>query len=486
MKNIIQLSIILIFGFTSIGSAQEMITASIYDIIESAQSESPDYLLAKTSRENQEWRYIASKSIFKPQIGFEATLPNINRSVTQINLPGGAQFVNNSFMTNSVGLNLNQVIGATGGSVFVSTNLQRLDQFAQDNIDAKSSYLSNPIRIGFVQPLLQLNPYKWDKQAAELNYALSKKVFVEDNEKIAFDAVNNFFDLYTTALSLTEARNNRDYLDSIAINSEGRFSVGRISETDLLQIQLSAKNADGTVARLELGVQNKTEILRDFLGLTTEVEFDFSQPEPITVYDIDRNKALEYAQRNRSQTDQFRLALLSAERQVEEAQKNNGPNLLLAGSFGLTKNANTFDGAYTNLLDQEGVSLSINVPIADFGRRKAQREIAKSNLEITKLQVRQNEVTFERDILVNVEQFSLKRDQLKLAEEALDIALRRLDIAKKRFQIGKIDVTNLNIAIQEEQGARQQYFNSLWDLWRAHYTIRNLTLYDFETNTPLD
>ncbi len=486
MKNIIQLSIILIFGFTSIGSAQEMISASIYDIIESAQSESPDYLLAKTSRENQEWRYTASKSVFKPQIGFEAILPNINRSVTQINLPGGAQFVNNSFMTNSVGLNLNQVIGATGGSVFVSSNLRRLDQFAQDTIDARSSYLSNPIIIGFEQPLFQLNPYKWDKQEAELNYALSKKVFVEDNEKIAFDAVNNFFDLYTTKLSLIEARNNRDYLDSIAVNSEGRFSVGRISETDLLQIQLSAKNADGTVARLELGVQNKTEILRDFLGLTSEVEFDFSQPEPITVYDIDKNKALEYAQRNRSQTDQFRLALLSAERQVEEAQKNNGPSLLLAGSFGLTKNANTFDGAYTNLLDQEGVSLRINVPIADFGRRKAQREIAKSNLEITKLQVRQNEVTFERDILVNVEQFSLKRDQLKLAEEALDIALRRLDIAKKRFQIGKIDVTNLNIAIQEEQGARQQYFNNLWDLWRAHYTIRNLTLFDFETNTPLN
>ncbi|MFT6334154.1 MAG: outer membrane protein [Saprospiraceae bacterium] len=486
MKKLILLSIIIILGSSSNGSAQEVISASIYDIIKSAQAESPDYLLAKTSRENQKWRYTAFKSVFKPQIGFEAILPNINRSVSQINLPGGAQFVNNSFMTNSVGVNLNQVIGATGGSVFISSNLQRLDQFAQDTIDARSSYLSNPIRIGFVQPLFQLNPYKWDKKEAELNYALSKKVYVEEREQIAFDVVNNFFDLYTTKLSLIEARNNRDYLDSLAVNSEGRFSVGRISETDLLQIQLSAKNADGTVARLELGVQNKTEILRDFLGLTNEVEFDFSPPEPITLYDIDKNKALEYAQKNRSQTEQFRLALLNAERQVEEAQRNNGPNISLSGSFGLTKNANTIDGAYSNLLDQEGVSLSINIPIVDFGRRKAQREIAKSNLEITRLQVRQNEVSFERDILVNVEQFGLKRSQLKLAEEALVIALKRLDIAKKRFQIGKIDVTNLNIAIQEEQGARQQYFNTLWDLWRAHYTIRNLTLFDFETNTPLD
>lgn len=486
MKKLIQLSIILIFGFSSAANAQETISASIYDIIISAQSESPDYLLAKTSRENAEWIYIGSKAIFKPQIGFSATLPNINRSVSQINLPEGTRFINNSFMTNSVGLNLNQVISATGGSVFVSTDLERLDQFAQSGINASSSYLSSPIRVGFNQPFLRQNPFKWDKKEAEINYDLAKKQYVEDRESIAFDAVNNFFDLYTTKLSLIEAINNRDYLDSIAINSEGRYEVGRISETDLLQIQLGAKNADGAVSRLELGVQNKAEALRDFLGLSNEVEFDFSTPEPITTYTVDKEKALEYARRNRSQTEQFRLNLVRAERQVELAQKNNGPNLQLSGSFGLTKSSDDFRGAYNNLLDQERVSLSINIPIADFGRTKAQREIAKSNLERTRLQVRQNEVSFEREIMVNVEQFELKRDQLKLSEEALAIALKRLDIAKKRFQIGKIDVTNLNIAIQEEQGARQQYFNNLWDLWRAHYTIRNLTLYDFEANMPLE
>ena len=471
MNKLIQLSIIILLGYASSVNAQETIRASIYDIIKSAQSESPDYLLAKTSRENAEWIFIGSKAIFKPQIGFTATLPNVNRSVSQINLPEGTRFINNSFMTNSVGLNLNQVISSTGGSVFVSTDLERLDQFAQNGIDASSSYLSSPIRVGFNQPFLRQNPFKWDKKEAEINYDLAKKQYVEDKESIAFDAVNNFFDLYTTKLSLIEAINNRDYLDSIALNAKGRYEVGRISETDLLQMQLGAKNADG---------------LRDFLGLSNEVEFDLSAPEAITTYTVDKEKALEFARKHRSQTEQFRLNMVRAERQVELAQKNNGPNLQLSGSFGLTKSSDELRGAYNNLLDQERVSLSINIPIADFGRTKAQREIAKSNLERTKLQVRQNEVSFEREIMVNVEQFELKRSQLQLSEEALEIALKRLDIAKKRFQIGKIDVTNLNIAIQEEQNARQQYFNNLWDLWRAHYTIRNLTLYDFETNTPLE
>lgn len=484
MNRLTFLLCVLLTGISVKSDAQEVISASIYDIIKTAQSESPSFLLAKTRENNAYWVYVGAKSIFKPQLGFSATLPSLNRSISQYTLPDGTRtFVTNSFISNSVGINLNQIISATGGNVFISTDFQRLDDLSAQS---STSYRSNPITIGFDQPIFRLNPYKWDRQEAEINYAASKKRFVEDKERIAFESVNNFFDLYISQLTLDEAIRNSKYLDSLSVNAEGRFSVGRISETELLQIQLSAKNAKGTVAQLNLSVQNKIEILRDFLGIQTAVDFDLLTPTPITVYTIDKDKALEYALKNRSVTEDFRLRLLSAERQLASAQKNNGPNLRLSGSFGLTQTSPTVQGAFQELLDQEQISLSIDIPIADFGRAKAQREIAKSNLELTQLQLKQDQVSFEREILVNVEQFNLKRDQLKLAEEALAIAKKRVDIAKKRFKIGKIDVTNLNIAIQEELGAQQGYYATLWDLWRAHYTIRNLTLYDFENDVPLE
>lgn len=473
------------FSLCNPAQAQEVITANIYDIIASAQAESPSYLLTKTRKNNAQWIYIAANSVFKPQLSFSATLPSLNRSIAPITLPDGTRsFVTSSFISNSIGLNLSQVITATGGTFFVSSSLQRLDDFG--TFAGPATYLSSPVSIGFDQPLFRLNPFKWDKQEAEINYTASKKRFVEDRERIAFEAVNNFFDLYVSQLTLEEAIRNSNYLDSIAVNAEGRFSVGRISETELLQIQLGAKNAKGTVASLNLSVQNKIEALRDFLGIQKQVDFDLATPSPITLFVIDKNKALEYAHKNRSVTEDFRLRLLNAERQMETANKNNGPNLRLGGSFGLTQTSESIGGAYQQLLDQEQVSLSIDIPIADFGRRKAQKEIAKSNLELTQLQLKQDLVSFEREILVNVEQYKLKSDQLNLAREALEIAKKRVDISKKRFNIGKIDVTNLNIAIQEELGAQQAYYSTLWDLWRAHYTIRNLTLYDFENDVPLE
>ncbi|MEM9546669.1 MAG: TolC family protein [Bacteroidota bacterium] len=465
--------------------SQDVISANINEIIATAQSDSPDFLLAKTRQNNAYWIYVGAKSIFKPQLNLSATLPSFDRSISAITLPDGTRsFVNSSFMTNSVGVSLNQIISATGGSITVGTDLQRLDDFGSSGTPA--NYLSSPVSIRFEQPIFRLNPYKWDKKEAEINYEASKKRYVEDRERIAFDAVNNFFDLYISKINLQESIRNSEYLDSLAVNAEGRFGVGRISETELLQIQLTAKNAKGTVARNRLNVQNKIEVLRDFLGIQKQVDFDLATPQTLTLFEIDKDKAVEYANKNRSVTEDFRLRLLTAERQMESAEKNNGPSLQLRGSFGLTQSSETIGGAYQNLLDREQVSLSIDIPLADFGRRRAQEEIAKSNLELTVLQLQQDRVSFEREILVNVEQFKLKRDQLTLSEEALAIAKKRVDIAKKRFDIGKIDVTNLNIAIQEELSAQQSYYSTLWDFWRAHYTIRNLTLYDFEKDQPLE
>lgn len=48
--------------------------------------------------------------------------------------------------------------------------------------------------------------------------------------------------------------------------SQGRFEVGCIAETELLQIELLASNALATLAQSTLDLQSATERLQNFLG----------------------------------------------------------------------------------------------------------------------------------------------------------------------------------------------------------------------------
>ena len=473
--------ICLVFGFTfyclTAFSQVDRIDITLSEVIRIAQGEAPVALIAQTRLSNNYWRYQSSLADFKPQLSLWGTLPDLNRSIESIPLPDGTEkFLNRSFMNTQVGVRMSQRVAQTGGLFYAGTNMRRIDLFGDFS---DKSYLSAPLTIGFIQPLFQFNQFKWDRQLQALDYESSTKRYSEEKEQIAYDAVNLFFTLYIAQLNLEEARRQKIYADSLYRISIGRFEVGRIAETALLQIELRSKNADTEVATELLNYQTANQNLRNFLGVKNDAEFNLLAPEVLAEYDIDPPTALEYARAHRSQTTEFRIRLMEAQMNMEEARKSGGLNIDLSGSFGLSQTAPTFIDAYQNAIDQERITLQFQIPIADWGKNRARREIAKSNLDLTQRTIEQDNVNFEQEVILRVQQFALKRSQLDLSLRAAEVAEKRVDIAKSRYEIGKIDVTDLNIALNEYQDARKAYIQAVWSLWTAHYEIRNLTLYDF-------
>lgn len=473
-------AIIVIIFFCNAAFAQtdpDKVDISLTEVIRIAQGEAPVALIAQTRLSNNYWRYQSALADFKPQLSFSGTLPNLNRSIEPISLPDGTEkFLNRSFMTTEAGVTMSQRVAQTGGWFYAGSNVRRIDLFG--DFDSKS-FLSAPIRVGFMQPLFQFNRFKWDRQLQALDYEVSTKRYSEEKEQIAYDAVDYFFTLYIAQLNLEEAQRQKIYADSLYRISIGRFEVGRIAETALLQIELRSKNADTEVATELLNYQTANQNLRNFLGVKNEVEFNLLRPEVLVDYDINSAEALEHARAHRSETTEFRRRLMEAQRDMDEAQKSGGLGIDLSGSFGLSQTAPTFIDAYRNPIDQEGITLEFSVPIADWGKNRARREIAKSNLELTQRTIEQDNVRFEQDVVLRVQQFALKRSQLELSLRASEVAQKRVEISKSRYEIGKIEVTDLNIALNEYQDARKAYIQSVWSLWTAHYEIRNLTLYDF-------
>ncbi|MEM1122023.1 MAG: hypothetical protein AAGJ18_16340, partial [Bacteroidota bacterium] len=118
------------------------LTLTLPEVIALAQSDAPDVLIANTRLNNSYWRYQSFLADYKPQINLDATLPNLNRSISPITLPDGTDaFINRSLMSSSLNIQLQQQITATGGTVFAATGLERIDIFRQEDDNTKS-YLS--------------------------------------------------------------------------------------------------------------------------------------------------------------------------------------------------------------------------------------------------------------------------------------------------------------------------------------------------------
>lgn len=486
MKHISFLLMLTILAFAKIQAQNDTLRLSLQQLIEIAESDAPQVKIAQTRLDNNYWRYQSFLADFKPQINLNATLPNLTRSIDAITLPDGSDaFIPRSLMNNSLNLTLSQDVGLTGGNIFARTSLRRIDIFATDNNTASASFLSTPISVGFQQPLFGFNPLKWNRIIEPMRYEEAQKSYSEEKANVAYQAAQLFFDVLVSQLNLNAARRDKLESDTLYQISQGRFEVGTIAETELLQIELTARRAETNLAQSQFDLQNSTEALRDFLGIQRAINFTFVVPENLPVLDIDAEQALSLALQNRSETVSFQRRLKEADREVDQAEGETGLNMDLFAQFGLTQTGADLDDAYSNPLDQQQLNLGLSVPIADWGKTRARLEIARSNQAVTQLLVEQERITFERDILVKVQQYEQVRQQVFLAERAYDIAQRTLDITRKRYRIGKIDVNDLNIAIAAEADERRGYVNALRAFWLAYYDLRRLTLYDFQQQRSL-
>ena len=483
---LIFLSGLILMLFIPLASKSQVVSLNMETVIALAQSEAPDVLLANTRLKNSYWRYQTYRSNYRPSIFLNGTLPELNRSLEPITLPDGAEtFIQRSFMRNELFVSLNQAISLTGGTIYASSGLSRLDLFSTSLNPGSVSWLSSPIAIGISQPFFQFNALKWDKKIEPLIYDEARIRYSEEMERIAYDAVRFFFEVYRFQIILEGAQFDKNNADTLLEISKGRFDVGRIAETDLLQIELSSMNADDAIAESTLNLQSATEQLRNFLGLQNVVSFEVTIPSELPEVEIDPITALNYSLKNRSKTLEFRRRLAEADREVARALRSNGFSIGIEGRVGFSQTAPTLDRAYQNLLEQERLSIGLQVPIADWGRARARRETAKSNRELIQMNVEQEQINLEREIILRVQQFELVKNRVNLSKKSLDIAVKRQEMTRQRYLIGKIGITDLNIALSELDRARRGYIDAQREFWVALYEIRGLTLYDFVEGKPL-
>lgn len=479
--------ILLLFALYAPGFGQTKTALSIdlQKVIALAQSDAPESLLAETRFANSFWRYKAYQADLRPRLDLSLN-SDLNRAINPVVLPDGTEkFINRSVFNSGAFFTLRQDLPFSGGTIFAYTSLSRLDNLKTENFAGQKQYFSTPISIRFDQPVFQFNSLKWNKILQPLTYELAEKEYSADMEDVAYRAVQNYFQLLTAQLSLNAAQREKANADTLLSIGRGRYSVGKIAEVELLQLELRAMNAYATLAEGELNVQTTTEQLRNFLGLKGQTDFILVTPEEIPDFTVDESKALRMASLHRPQVLEFRRRLLEADMAVDEATKSRGVNVGVTGRFGLSQSGEEYNSVYQNLLSQELISFDITIPIADWGKTKAYRETALSNQRLIQMTVDQAKINFERDITIKVQQLALKREAVSRQTKALEAAEKRLNLTQNRYLIGKVDLTELNLANDDREGNRQAFVHALRSFWEAYYEIRLLTLYDFINDRPL-
>ncbi|MFD2572077.1 TolC family protein [Spirosoma soli] len=462
-------------------------TITLPEVLQLAQAQSVASKRASTQLRTNRWQFRSFLAQFKPQLSLDGTLPNFTRSYIQVVQPdGNIQFEPVSNNNSLLNLSLSQNIALTGGSIFVQKQLQRFDNFIQNN----TLYNGIPFGIGIEQPLFQFNKMRWDRRIEPLLFAEGNQQFIENLEQVSLTATNLYFDLLVAQVNLQIAETNRTNNDTLYRIALHKLKLGKVSQNDLLQLQLGVLNAEKDLASARQTAAVATLKLKSFIGFRDEVNgqpspLNLAVPNQIPGLVVDVKRALDEAFANRSAAIGFRRRVMQSTRDLEKARKNNGFNASLTAGYGLSNQGPSLGDVYVRPQNREYVTLQFTLPITTWGRARALVETAKADLELAQQTVEQDKLTFEQEIYTQVTLLQMLREQATLTAKADEIAQNRYQIAQDRFKLSDLSVTDLSIATQEKDRARRDAILALRDYWQAFYTLRLLTLYDFETNQKI-
>jgi len=467
------------------GNSQDTLRYTLVDVISIAQDQSPDAQIAKHTYRRSYWSFRTFKATYLPNLQLDATIPNLNVSFEPVSSQDSTTVFTPQSLTNySVSLSLNQKVGFTGGEVFLSSTLQRLD----NNISNISStqYLTNIVSVGIRQPIFQYNPYKYDRRIEPMRFEEAQRQYVETNEDVAVTAVNHFFALLMSQIQVEIARKNQSNYDTLYRIAKGRYNLGKIAENELLQLELNLLNAQAAVENADLDYQNKLFVFKSFLRLKDDVPVKLIPPVITKYFMVPSNQAVEYAKNNTSSGLDFKRRLLEAESQLYQARRDGRFDAQLFASFGLTQAAVVIPDAYKNPYNEERVQLGLTMPLLDWGKARGNIKMAESNLDLVETSIEQERIDFEQDVYLKVMQFNMQEKQLKIAAKSDTVAQKRYRVTHQRYMIGKVnDVLELDKAQIDNDNAKLGYYQALMTYWQSYYEVRKLTLFDFEHNRPI-
>lgn len=463
-------------------SASDTIYLSLEEAVRLAQWQSVDATVALNELKSAYWEYRTYRADRLPEVAFTGTIPNYRKDYNSYQLEDGSYtFVRNNMLGLSGGLSISQGIPFTGGKLSLGTSLD----FTQQLGGGDRKFMSVPFAVTLEQPVFGVNRYKWDQKIEPVRYKEAKAAYIEQVEGVVLSTISCYFNLLLAEANVEICTQNLFNANRLYEIAQAKRKIGQISESDVMQLNYQTLKSKGEFTEAQSNLNAQMFKLRAFLGIDENSIIKPEIPQSAPFMKIDYRLVLEKARENNSFAQNILRRQMEADYAVATA-KGNRRKINLYASFGYSGVNAIFRDAYGGLKDNQVVEVGVSIPILDWGKRKGQVKVQQSNREVVESKLKQEQMNFNQDIFLLVENFNNQAGQLEIAVEADKIAQKRYHTAIETFVIGKISILDLNDARESKDSAKKKLIEDLFLYWNYYYNVRSVSLYDFIECCSLD
>ena len=459
-------------------------TLNMQQVVELAQENSISAMSNRNSFAASYWSFRSYRAQLLPSLSLNAGLFNFNRSLVQLQdyNTGAISYRANYNMNNDVSLNFRQNIPWTGGTVSLSTSLQRLDQYSPARL---TTYYAQPVYLTYTQSLWGFNQFKWSKETEPKQYEIAKRQYIENMEQLSQTTISLFWSCVSSKENYERALKSFEEGKRLFEAGQTRFAMGTITRDQLMQIEVRVLNDSLNLSNSRVNLRTTMNRLCSYIGYQENTELNLIIDYEIPDVTLDYNDVLERALQNSSFRLRQEVQYVQADENVARAKANRGLSASLNTRFGMSGSADKLGDTFVQLKDQEVIGVSLNIPILDWGQGRGRVRMAEAQAQTTRNQLEQSMIDYRQDLYTQVVQFNDQRSQCEIARRAADLADESYELALKNFGNGSMTMTQLDQLKDKRDQAVSSYLSKVAGFWNSYFGIRRATLYDYISGTDI-
>lgn len=237
---------------------------------------------------------------------------------------------------------------------------------------------------------------------------------------------------------------------------EKRYSVGQVSEYDFIRSQVSVANAEPNVFNAENSIVLALWQLKALLGVDLAKDIDCKGR--LSDYEVELNAQVEMGDLSENTTmKQFDIQEKMLQKALEIKRASNLPTLALSVGYNYIVMNETLNFSEYKWNPYSVAAFSLNVPIFAGGKRRAEINQAKIDLnslqlqrENTERQLRTAMMSYYSNMLTNVKQFHASSQTISQAKRGYEIAVKRYEVGGGTL----VDVDNSQLAYTQAELTR--------------------------------
>ncbi len=474
------LVLIILFGLSNV-FAQEAITLD--KALSIAETGSPDLQLSMLNLERFQKNLEAQRAALKSRFSLDfnpVEYSNQRRFDSRVS----EWYTNENLSTNARFL-VSQPILVTDGTISLSNEFGWQSSNSSAGNTSESEVFYNNLYLNLNQPLFTYNRLKLQLKELELNLENANISYAMQRLNLERNVTQFFYNVYMTQMNLTIAKEELENTQKSYDIIVNKVDAGLAAREELYQAELNLATSRSGLQNSQVTFENAKDQLKLYLGMDLYEDILILADISANPVSVDLEKATENGLNSRMELRQREIDIESSQFDLIQTKSLNEFRGDLNLRVGITGDNQNLNQIFNNPTSSPSVALSFNIPLFDWGEKKARIAAAEAGIKSQELNLSEE----KKQIIVGIRQvyrnLQNQLNQIEIAKQSEINAQLTYEINLERYANGDLTSMDLNLFQTQLSQRKIAYQQALIDYKIELLNLKIQTLFDFVTNTEI-